>query len=189
MLEKGDFKSHMPLHFPFSKGNGKRTLANRFDSALSPGNTAPRDVSGSSFDHFDSLKTDRFYRHQYETLQGDLQGREVVLQAEERLGQQLESQRQRLVEERKEFEHQQQAFTQKEVLKALQKKETMVANREYWEAQADERQRQRGADRSFELYAPYKYQVLEKIFRYNDLRHPKMNAGDGFAAKSFAATA
>ena len=134
MLEREDFKSYMPLHFPFSKGNGKKTVANRFDNTLSPGNARTREVSESSFDHFDSLKTDKFYRHQYDNLKGDLQGREVALQAEERLGQQLESQRQKLIEERKEFEQQQQAFTQKEVLKALQKKETMAANREYWDA-------------------------------------------------------
>jgi len=91
-------------------------------------------MTESSFDKFNSLKTDRFQRHQFETLKGDLKGREVVQQAEERLGKHLESQRQRLIEERKEFELQQQAFTQKEMLKALQKKETMVANREYWDA-------------------------------------------------------
>lgn len=134
MLEREDFKSYMPLHFPFSRGNGKKTLANRFENALSPGKNATREVTDSSFDQFDSLKRDRFQRHQFETLKGDLQGREVVLQAEERLGKHLESQRQKLIEERKEFEMQQQAFTQKEALKALQKKETMVANREYWDA-------------------------------------------------------
>jgi hypothetical protein len=63
MLEKEDFKSYMPLHFPFSKGNGKKTVANRFDNTLSPGNARTREVSESSFDHFDSLKTDKFYRH------------------------------------------------------------------------------------------------------------------------------
>lgn len=104
MLEKEDFKSFMPLHFPFSKGNGKKNMANRYENAISSRREGPREVTESSFDRFNSLKTDRFQRHQFETLKVDLKGREVVQQAEERLGQQLESQRQKLIEERKEFE-------------------------------------------------------------------------------------
>jgi hypothetical protein len=60
MLEKEDFKSYMPLHFPFSKGSGKKNLANRFESTLSPAKNLPREVTDSSFDKFDSLKTDGF---------------------------------------------------------------------------------------------------------------------------------
>ena len=31
MLEKDDFKSYMPLHFPYTKNAGKKNLFNRFD--------------------------------------------------------------------------------------------------------------------------------------------------------------
>ena len=60
MLDKEDFKSYMPLHFPYSK-NGKKNLFNRFDD------TQPIDFTGKPIEdpknntttRFDSLKKDR----------------------------------------------------------------------------------------------------------------------------------
>lgn len=62
------------------------------------------------------------------------------------------------------------------MLKALQKKETIMANKDYWDEQKKFNQKKKEEFREAELNAPYKYEVLQKIFKYNDLRLPKNNS-------------
>ena len=76
---------------------------------------------------------DKHEKITYGLLQQDQAGREVLHAAEERVGVNLEKIRQEKVIERIEFEKQIESFTQKELLKELQKKELNRANREYWQ--------------------------------------------------------
>lgn len=92
MLEKDDFKSYMPLHFPYSKNVGKKNLFNRFDETQQADDMGIpiEDPKNNTTTRFDSLKKDRFQKHQLDTLHADLKGYEVAFQAEERMGKKLE---------------------------------------------------------------------------------------------------
>jgi hypothetical protein len=95
MLEKEDFKSYMPLHFPYSKNAGKKNLYNRFDETMREDEFGHpiKDPKNNTTTRFDSLKKDRFQKHQLDNLHADIKGYEVAFQAEERLGRKLEEQR------------------------------------------------------------------------------------------------
>ena len=62
------------------------------------------------------------------------------------------------------------------MLKALQKKETLVANKQYWDEQKKFREHQKAQFKEQDMNAPYKFEVLQKMFRNNDLRLPSNNS-------------
>ena len=64
-----------------------------------------------------------------------MQGRDVLHQAEERIGADLEKVRQQKIVERMQFEKQIEEFNQKELLKVMHKKEMLNANKDYWSQQ------------------------------------------------------
>lgn len=79
-----------------------------------------------------AFNIDRHNEVTYKLLNRDMTGQNVLFDAEERVGQELERIRQEKILERIEFEKQIERFTQKELLKAIQKKEALKANKEYW---------------------------------------------------------
>jgi len=62
MLEKDDFKTYMPLHFPYTKNHGKKNLFNRFDETqqFDDSGVPMIDPKHNTTTRFDSLKKDRF---------------------------------------------------------------------------------------------------------------------------------
>ena len=64
----------------------------------------------------------------FKLLERDLKGMDILKDAEKRVGADLEKKRQDKLLQRTEFAHQIEAFNQKEMLKALQKKEAMRSN-------------------------------------------------------------
>jgi isopentenyldiphosphate isomerase len=68
-------------------------------------------------------------------LEKDSKDTEVNNEAEERLGIEMERQRQQKILSRIEFEKQIQTFNQKELLKVLMRKEAQEANKDYWDQQ------------------------------------------------------
>lgn len=78
---------------------------------------------------------DKHEKVTYQLLERDLVGRHVIADAEERYGHSIEQKRQDQIVQRKEFLDQIQVFNQKEILRALQKKETLKANQDFWDQQ------------------------------------------------------
>lgn len=68
----------------------------------------------------------------FQILKRDSKEIPVLSQQEERIGEQLERQRQNKILERIEFEKQTELFNQKELIKALQRKEILKANQNAW---------------------------------------------------------
>lgn len=79
-------------------------------------------------------------KYQYDLLMKNLQEIDVINEAEERVGIKLERERQQKIIERIEFEKQIELFNQKELLKAMKRKEEQQANHEYWKRQIKEAQ-------------------------------------------------
>ena len=58
----------------------------------------------------------------------------------------------------------------------MQKKETLVANKEYWDEQKKFRDQQKAAFKNQDKNAPFKFEILQKMFKNNDLRLPSNNS-------------
>lgn len=98
-----------------------------------------------------------------------MHGQNVLFDAEERVGQELERVRQEKILERIEFEKQIERFTQKELLKAIQKREALKANKEYWNQQVEWNRAKKVQHREIEDSAGIQPTFLKKMFKYQEL--------------------
>lgn len=62
------------------------------------------------------------------------------------------------------------------MLKALQKKEAILANKDFWEKQIIENEHKRQYDKEVDRNAPYKAHFLQRMFKHNELGDPKNNS-------------
>ena len=115
-----------------------------------------------------SYKIDDHNKITYQLLERDLKGTEIRFQAEERVGHHLERVRQAKIIERMEFEKQIEDFNQKELLKILQKKEMLNANKDYWKQQIKWNEARRVQSKVIELNAGNQPTFLKKMFKYQE---------------------
>ena len=125
-----------PTYFPFSKNKNKHMIARfeatspeeiikRSEEAAADG-TSPEQRQPSALELSNQL--DKHEQVTYRLLERDLKGRDVLRDAAVRVDEELERKRLDKLTQRKEFQHQIEAFNQKEMLRDLQKKEAMLAN-------------------------------------------------------------
>ena len=79
---------------------------------------------------------------------------------------QLERERQQKIVERVEFEKQIELFNQKELLKAMKRKEEKVANQEYWKMQVKEAKGRSEMNKIIEASGGVQADFLTKMFKF-----------------------
>ena len=87
---------------------------------------------------------------------------------EERIGVQLEQQRQTKILERLEFEKQTELFNQKELVKALQRKEILRANQDAWVDQIKMNQAKELSDKIIEESGGTQATFLTRMFKHQE---------------------
>lgn len=97
-----------------------------------------------------------------------MQGRDVLHQAEERIGADLEKVRQQKIVERMQFEKQIEEFNQKELLKVMHKKEMLNANKDYWSQQIKWNEARKVQSKVIDLNGGIQPTFLKKMFKYQE---------------------
>ena len=116
----------------------------------------------------DAQKLDKQELATLKIIESQFKKNQVTQDAEQRIGQMLEKERQDKIKMGKEFESQIDSFNQKEMIKSLHLKEKVRANEDYWRQQMKWNEARKLQTKLIDLQGGTQPHFLTKIFKFQE---------------------